>query len=127
MSNSNVVELNKPVEDLLSTVLKQDTRQMLAAAIEAEVHAFLKEYADLQVDGRRAVVLNGYLPERTAQTGLGDIEVKVTNTRDRSWQAVHFNSQLIPPYLKRTKAMEEFILWLYLNWGHAAGSRSDSR
>lgn len=114
MSNSNVVELNKPVEDMLSTVLKQGARQMLAAAIEAEVQAFLEEHADLQVAGKRAVVRNGYLPERTVQTGLGEIEVKVPKTRDRSQQGVHFNSQLIPPYLKRAKAMEEFIPWLYL-------------
>lgn len=34
--------------------------------------------------------------------------------RDRSGQGIKFNSKLVPPYLKRTKAMEEFIPWLYL-------------
>jgi transposase-like protein len=54
------------------------------------------------------------LPERTIQTGLGDIPVKVPKVRDRSGRGIKFNSSLIPPYLKRTKAIEEFIPWLYL-------------
>ena len=60
------------------------------------------------------MVRNGYLPERTLQTGLGDVPVKVPKVRDRSGQGVKFNSKLVPPYLKRTKNVEEFIPWLYL-------------
>ena len=43
------------------------------------------------------------------QTGLGDVPVKVPKLRDRSGSGIKFNSSLVPPYLKRTKAMEEFI------------------
>ena len=73
----------------------------------------LAQYRDLKVDGKQAVVRNGYLPERTIQTGLGDIPVKVPKVRDRSGEGIRFNSRLVPPYLKRTKAMEELIPWLY--------------
>jgi len=65
-------------------------------------------------DGRQAVVRNGYLPERTIQTGIGDVKIKVPKVRDRSEQGIKFNSSLLPPYLKRTKSMEELIPWLYL-------------
>lgn len=65
-------------------------------------------------DGHQAVVRNGYLPERTIQTGLGDIPVKVPKVRDRGGNGIKFNSKLVPPYLKRTQNMEEFIPWLYL-------------
>ena len=34
--------------------------------------------------------------------------------RDRSGGGIKFNSKLVPPYLKRTKNVEEFIPWLYL-------------
>lgn len=34
--------------------------------------------------------------------------------RDRSRQGIKFNSALIPPFLKQTTAVEEFIPWLYL-------------
>jgi transposase-like protein len=114
MTDSNVIQLNSPVVDGLSEVLKQGAQQLLAKAIEAEVAELLSQYSNLKEDGKQAVVRNGYLPERTVQTGLGDIPVKVPKVRDRSGQGIKFNSKLIPPYLKRTKAIEEFIPWLYL-------------
>lgn len=114
MSDSNVVQINTPAEDALGELLKQGAQQLLSKAIEAELAELLSKYESLQVGGKRAVVRNGHLPARSIQTGLGDIAVKVPKVRDRSGQGIKFNSQLVPPYLKRTKAMEEFIPWLYL-------------
>ena len=74
----------------------------------------LIQYADQTVNGKRAVVRNGHLPERSIQTGLGEVPVKVPKVRDRSGGGIKFNSKLVPPYLKRTKNVEEFIPWLYL-------------
>jgi transposase-like protein len=82
--------------------------------VEAELAELLALHADRQVDGRQAVVRNGYLPGRTIQTGLGDVPVKVPKVRDRSGRGIKFNSKLVPPYLKRTKSIEDFIPWLYL-------------
>lgn len=65
-------------------------------------------------DGRQAVVRKCYLPERTVQTGIGDVEVKVPKVRDRGGSGVCFNSSLLPPYLKRAKSIEELLPWLYL-------------
>lgn len=88
---------------------------MLATAIEAEVAAFLKQHGSLKTDeGKSVVVRNGYLPKRAIQTGLGNIEVKVPKVRDRLGSGIKFNSSLIPPYLKRTRNIEEFLPWLYL-------------
>ena len=114
MSNDKVISLNSPATEPLNEVLKQSAQKLLAKAIDAEVAELLEKYSQLQVDGKTAVVRNGYLPERTIQTGLGDIPVKVPKVRDRSGQGIKFNSALVPPYLKRTRAMEEFIPWLYL-------------
>ncbi len=86
----------------------------------------LAEYADMKlVDGRQAVVRNGYLPERTIQTGIGDVEIKVPKIRDRSGSGIHFTSQLLPPYLRRTKSIEELIPWLYLK-GLSTGDYSEA-
>ena len=114
MNDNNVIQLSSPVTDLLGDVLKQGAQQLLAKAIEAEVAMLLAEYQDQKTDGVQSVVRNGYLPERKIQTGLGELPVKVPKIRDRSGQGIKFNSALIPPYLKRSKAMEEFIPWLYL-------------
>jgi transposase-like protein len=87
---------------------------LLAQAIEAEVQALLAQFETLEVNGKQAVVRNGHLPERTIQTGLGDIPVKVPKVRDRSGHGIKFNSSLVPPYLKRTQNIEDLIPWLYL-------------
>ena len=116
MKENKVIALNKQAEtDPLQALLKDGARKMLAAAIEVEVEGFIDQHRSLQTkDNKTAVVRNGYLPERTIQTGLGDIAVKVPKVRDRSGSKIKFNSQLVPPYLKRAKAIEELLPWLYL-------------
>lgn len=114
MTDSNIVPIKAPTENALEELLKRGARDLLATAIEAEVSGLLESYRDLVVAGKQAVVRNGYLPARTIQTGMGDIPVKVPKVRDRSGQGIKFNSQLVPPYLKRTRNLEEFIPWLYL-------------
>ena len=109
----NVTELHKP-ENPLNELLKLGAQQLLAQAIEAEVQTLLEQFESLKVEGKRGVVRNGHLPERTLQTGLGDIAVKVPKVRDRTGSGIKFNSTLVPPYLKRTKNLEELIPWLYL-------------
>jgi putative transposase len=114
MTDSKVIALKAPEADALSDILKQGAQALLRKAVEAEVAELLSEYQDVTVDGKQAVVRNGHLPERTVQTGIGEVPVKVPKVRDRSGQGIKFNSKLLPPYLKRTRAMEEFIPWLYL-------------
>ena len=127
MTDNNVITLNKPAQhDPLQEVLREGARKMLAAAIEAEVAAFIEQHRALKTDEDKAVVVrNGYLPERSIQTGLGDIEVKVPKVRDRSGSGIKFNSSLVPPYLKRTKNIEEFLPWLYLR-GISTGDFSET-
>jgi putative transposase len=64
------------------------------------------------------VVRNGYLPEREIQTGIGTVPVKVPRARDlqpdQQPGPIRFPSSLLPPYLRKTKSMEELIPWLYL-------------
>lgn len=127
MIDSNHFNLNRPDQnDLLQEVLREGARKMLAAAIEAEVAAFIEQYSTLKTDeGKPVVVRNGYLPERPIQTGLGAIEVKVPKIRDRSESGIKFNSSLVPPYLKRTRNIEEFLPWLYLR-GISTGDFSET-
>jgi len=127
MSDSNVINLKNPAQnDPLQDVLREGARKMLAAAIEAEVSIFIEQHSTLKTDkGKAAVVRNGYLPQRTIQTGLGDIAVKVPKVRDRSGSGIKFNSSLVPPYLKRAKNIEDFLPWLYLR-GISTGDFSES-
>ena len=101
-------------ENPLQERLKKGAQQLLAQAIEAELAILLGKYENETINGLKRVVRNGYQPERNIQTGLGDIEVKVPKVRDRKNEGIKFNSSLVPPYLKRTKNIEELIPWLYL-------------
>ena len=101
-------------ENSLQELLKKGAQQLLAQAIEAELAILLGKYENETINGLKRVVRNGYQPERNIQTGLGDIEVKVPKVRDRKNEGIKFNSSLVPPYLKRTKNIEELIPWLYL-------------
>ena len=43
--------------------------------METELQTLLDRHADQRLaDGRRAVVRNGHRPERTVQTGIGDVQ-----------------------------------------------------
>jgi transposase-like protein len=118
MTDSTLRALSQPepqVADPLHELLRRGARDLIAKAVEAELATFLAQYADQRLDdGRQAVVRNGYLPERTVQTGIGDVSVQVPKVRDRSGGGARFNSSLLPPYLKRARSIEELIPWLYL-------------
>lgn len=58
-------------------------------------------------EGRCQAIRNGYLPERSIQSGIGDIAVKAPRVRDRSGSGIRFTSAILPPYLRRTKSIEE--------------------
>src|SRR5262249_10302431 len=66
--------------------------------------------------GHRQVVRNGHLPLRTILTGVGPIEVEQPRVHDRrpKEEAEKFTSKILPPYLRKTKSIEELIPWLYL-------------
>lgn len=103
------------MSDPLTELLRQGAKELIAEAVKLELRAMLDAYAHLQLtNGQKAVVRNGYLPIRSIQTGIGSVEIKVPKIRDRSGQGLRFNSSLLPPYLKRTKSMDELLPWLYL-------------
>ena len=118
MTQSTLRALSQPEEqvtDPLTELLRSGARELIAQAVEAELQVLLEQHAEHRLpDGRKAVVRNGYLPERTVQTGIGNVEIKVPKVRDRSGSGVRFNSALLPPYLKRARSVEELLPWLYL-------------
>lgn len=118
MSKSNLHALSQPEvanNDPLHDLIRQGARDLIARAVETELEGLLSQHADVTTpEGRQAVVRNGHLPKRTIQTGVGDVDVQVPKVRDRSGSGIRFNSQLLPPYLKRAQSMEELIPWLYL-------------
>lgn len=131
MNSDHLISLPTPettesFSDALSDLIRRGAQQIIAQAVEAELQAFLERYQDRRDEqGRREVVRNGYLPERTITTGVGEVVIQVPKVRDRSGSGVKFNSRLLPPYLKRSSSVEELLPWLYLK-GVSTGDFSDA-
>lgn len=104
-------EVGLPLEELV----RRGARDLLQRAIEAEVEHLLDGFAGVSlIDGRRAVVRNGYLPAREILTSVGPVEVQVPKVRDRCGSGVKFNSALAPPYVRRSARVAAALPWLYL-------------
>jgi putative transposase len=120
MEEDTVVRLPRPgssvAEDPLLTVLRAGARRMLQQVIEAEVETFLAAHVELEdAHGRRRVVRNGHAPAREIQTGIGPIAVRRPRVRDRGdGEPIRFTSKVLPPFLRRTRNVEELLPWLYL-------------
>jgi Transposase, Mutator family len=106
----------------LQEVLRRGAQTLLAQAIEAEVAEWIDEHQHVtDAAGRRQVVRNGYLPERKLVTGVGEVSVQQPRVHDRRPQdeREHFSSKLLPPYLRKTKSIEE------LRWPRNGGFRRE--
>ncbi len=122
MKNDTATPLQIPeasTQDVLTEILRDGAREMLGKAIEAEVTDYIAAHAhERDVDGHRLVVRNGHATERELQTGLGAIPVKQPRVNDKrvddDGNRLRFTSHILPPYLRKTKSIEELIPWLYL-------------
>lgn len=113
----------------LDALVREGARKMLQAALEGEVEAFLAQHAARVDDqGHRQVVRNGHLPAREIITGAGPLEVSQPRVRDKTpsiLERVKFSSSILPPYLRKSKTIEELIPWLYLK-GISTGDFSEA-
>jgi transposase-like protein len=132
MKHDSVVELKKKepfIEDPITDILRKGARQLLAQALEAEVELFIRQFDEMQdAQGRQRIVRNGYRPQRELQSGIGPVPVRAPRVRDRETDPstrMHFKSAILPPYLRKTKSLEELIPWLYLK-GVSTGDFSDA-
>lgn len=116
-SESMVLPLAGPAGDVLAAVLRDGAQRMLAQSVQAEVEMWIAEHAHVtDAKGRRQVVRNGTLPPRQILTGLGPIPVTQPRVHDRrpEGEREKFTSKILPPYLRKTRSVEELIPWLYL-------------
>jgi putative transposase len=120
MAESINSTLSLPVatsRDVLTDILRDGAQRLLRQAVEAEVADWIASHAHVtNQTGHREVVRNGHLPRRTITTGVGPIEVQQPRVLDRRAADVAepFSSKILPPYLRKTKSLEELIPWLYL-------------
>ncbi|CAM5199663.1 IS256 family transposase [Oligella ureolytica] len=112
MTNTTLNVLSQPDEtgtDVLTALLRNGARQLIAQAVEAELQQLCNK-DKLLPDGE---VCARHLPERSIQTGIGDVDIKVPKVRDRS------GSGIVLPVrcclrISSALSVEELLPWLYL-------------
>ena len=121
--NKNTVKLRiNPEENIannpLDEIVRNGAKKMLQKALEIEVNLFLEKYQYILNDkGNRQVIRNGHSQPRKIVTGAGQIEVETPRVDDRILeihQEPRFRSSIVPPYLRRTKNIDELLPVLYL-------------
>ena len=106
---------------LLDEIVRDGARQMLAAALKAEVTAYVEQFADqLDANGRRLVVRNGYHQAREVLTAAGAVEVKAPRVNDRrvdpdTGERQRFSSAILPAWARKSAQMSEVLPLLYLH------------
>lgn len=106
---------------LLDEIVREGARRMLAAALEAEVNAYIAELADERdAKGRRLVVRNGYHQPRKVATAAGVAEVKAPRVNDKRIDAEtgerkRFSSAILPPWCRKSPKISEVLPLLYLH------------
>ena len=106
---------------LLDEIVRDGARQMLAAALKAEVAAYVEQFVDqLDDDGRRLVVRNGYHHGREVLTVAGAVTVTAPRVNDRrvdpdTGERQRFSSAILPAWARKSPQMSEVLPLLYLH------------
>ena len=110
-----------PHGSLIDEIVREGARRMLAAALEAEVNAYIAELADQRDEsGRRLVVRNGFHQPRKVTTAAGVIEVKAPRVNDKrvdeaTGERKRFSSAILPPWCRKSPKISEVLPLLYLH------------
>jgi transposase-like protein len=106
---------------LLDEIVRDGARQMLEAALKAEVAAYIERFADqLDANGHRLVVRNGYHAEREVVTAAGAVAVRAPRVNDtrvdpESGRRQRFASAILPAWARKSPQITEVLPLLYLH------------
>jgi putative transposase len=124
---------------LLDEIVRDGARQMLAAALQAEVAVYVKAHCGERDEvGHRLVVRNGHHVEREVTTAAGAVAVRAPRVNDKrvdesTGQRKRFSSAILPAWSRKSPWVAEVLPLLYLHglsssdFGRAATSRRQTR
>jgi transposase-like protein len=106
---------------LLDEIVRDGARAMLAAALQAEVAAYIDAHADVvDENGHRLVVRNGYHQPREVVTAAGAVPVRAPRVNDKrvdaeGGQRRRFSSAILPAWARKSPQLAEVLPLLYLH------------
>ena len=114
-------EPNSAGGSLLDEIVRDGARQMLAAALQAEVAAFVDAHrGEVDDEGRRLVVRNGSHQPREVITAAGAVSVRQPRVNDKridevSGERKRFSSTILPVWSRKSPRVAEVLPLLYLH------------
>src|SRR4051794_20543283 len=105
----------------MDDIVREGARRVLAAALEAEVNAYIAELADQRDEnGRRLVVRNGYHQPRSVTTAAGTVGVRAPRVNDKridetTGERKRFSSAILPPWARKSPKTSEVLPLLCLH------------
>ena len=106
---------------LLDEIVRDGARQMLAAALQAEVADYIARHAgEIDDNGHRLVVRNGYHAEREVVTAAGAVAVTAPRVNDKridpdTGERQRFSSAILPAWARKSAQVSEVLPLLYLH------------
>jgi transposase-like protein len=106
---------------LIDEIVRDGARRMLAAALEAEVAAYIAAHVgELDERGRRLVVRNGHAQPRQVLTAAGAVEVVAPRVNDKrvdetTGERRRFASVILPAWCRKSPKITEVLPLLYLH------------
>ena len=106
---------------LLDELVRDGARAMLAAALQAEVAAYIDAHAgEVDEAGRRLVVRNGYHAGREVATAAGAVAMRAPRVNDKrvdpgTGQRIRFSSAILPAWARKSPGVAEVLPLLYLH------------
>lgn len=110
-----------PDRSVIDEIVREGARAMLAAALRAEVAAYVEAHAgEVDEHGRRLVVRNGYAEPRQVLTSSGAVGVAAPRVDDKRVDEVtgerrRFSSAILPPWCRKSPKIDEVLPLLYLH------------
>ena len=102
------------VRQSLDELARDGARRMIEAALQQEVEEYLERQRGARDErGRALAVRNGRARERKVTVGAGTIAIRAPRVHDRR-PGRRFTSQTLPPYMRRSPAVDEALPALYL-------------
>src|SRR3954447_18067197 len=106
---------------LIDEIVRDGARRMLAVALRAEVAAYIEAHAgEVDEDGHRLVVRNGYHEPREVTTAAGAVPVRAPRVNDKRSDPVSgerrpFASAILPAWSRKSPRVAEVLPLLYLH------------
>jgi transposase-like protein len=106
---------------VLDEIVREGARRMLAAALDAEVAAYVDAHCgEVDEHGRRMVVRNGHAQPRQVMTAAGAVPVVAPRVNDKrveesTGERRRFSSAILPPWCRKSPKVAEVLPLLYLH------------